>query len=236
MKTEFSTAAPGEKSAISRILLAANAPREKIRVPGGSWDLVIGVDGGGDLLCKWGIKANLLIGDLDSLSENGRVFHEASGAQIKVYPADKNQTDLELALNELPASFHTEIHLSGFLGGRTDMSLLNCLLPGRFIDRGWYTFDTPDGCGGIFGAGEMIVSRLSPGISCALLALSELVEGIESSGVRWPLHYETLHLGESRGVSNIIEESQWRVRVQNGVLLWLVTGPNRADVEIERRF
>ncbi|MFZ2955863.1 MAG: thiamine diphosphokinase [Candidatus Ozemobacteraceae bacterium] len=216
-----------------RILVVANGPGSPRKAPQGAWGSIIGVDGGGDLLHSWNMPAHRLVGDLDSISPEGIRFHEAHGAHIERHPADKNQTDLELALDGLPKASDVEIHLTGCFGGRSDMSLLNFLLLGRFVDRGWYTFATAEGVGGVLGSGEISVSRLPPGTPCALLAISDTVEKIVSTGVHWPLRGESLRLGEGRGVSNLSEEPEWRVRIDRGALLWLVTGPTRVSVGIE---
>jgi len=62
-------------------------------------DLVIAADGGSGHCQNLGIIPNLLIGDLDSTSQDLIQEWENAGVLIIRHPAQKDQTDLELALS-----------------------------------------------------------------------------------------------------------------------------------------
>ncbi len=205
------------------------------------WADVVAVDSGGDLLWRLNHPARLVIGDLDSISPDALAFHRASGAEIRAFPPDKDQTDFELALAALPVNPSAMIHLYGFWGGRLDHALMNLLVLRRFTDRGAFTFDTGDdttapmagqvGCGGVIGPGRLRLS-LPVGTPVALLALDDS-RGLDSSGVRWPLAGATLERGEARGISNITTNPVWALTLTEGCLAWLVRGLARAAVGIE---
>ena len=61
-------------------------------------DLIIAADGGTRHVTKLGRMPDLVIGDLDSLEDEQRQRLEAAGVQIRVFPANKDKSDLELAL------------------------------------------------------------------------------------------------------------------------------------------
>ena len=57
------------------------------------------------------------------------------------------------------------------------------------------------------------------GKTVSLLALSPEVTGITLTGFLYPLERGTLKMGESRGISNIINEDRASINVKNGKLL-----------------
>ena len=61
-------------------------------------DLVIAADGGARHCLAHGIQPTVVIGDLDSLRPDELATLETGGAQILTYPARKDHTDLELAI------------------------------------------------------------------------------------------------------------------------------------------
>ncbi|WP_214846506.1 thiamine diphosphokinase [Exiguobacterium sp. s193] len=86
---------------------------------------VIGVDGGIATLAEQGLDCDVAIGDFDSLGyvPDGGLLH----------PAEKDETDLELALryaNEHHAG--AELLIFGASGGRLDMTLQNVYLLKQF--------------------------------------------------------------------------------------------------------
>ncbi|MBP7633936.1 thiamine diphosphokinase [Candidatus Ozemobacteraceae bacterium] len=200
-------------------------------IPAGPWSDIMAVDGGANTLCSWNVAAQTVVGDGDSITPEASVFHETAGAVFHRFQADKDATDFELALNVLNSAPEDEIHLVGMTGGRTDMSLANLLVLGSRTGKGFFTFDLPDGCGGVMGPGSLEID-LPAETPSALLALSPSASGIVSQGVRWPLNGETISLHEARGVSNIVTAPPWHLRLASGALLWLLRGLRRSDIRL----
>lgn len=200
-------------------------------MPEGPWSDIIAVDGGGDTLRSWSVAARSVVGDGDSITPEATAFHEAAGAVFHRFPADKDATDFELALDVLNSAPEDEIHITGMTGGRTDMSLANLLVLGGRTGKGLFTFDLPDGCGGVMGPGSLEID-LPAGTPSALLALAASATGIVSHGVRWPLNGETVSLHEARGVSNIVTAPPWRLSLASGALFWLLRGLRRRDIRL----
>ena len=200
-------------------------------LPPGPWHVVIAVDSGGNLLHRCGQPADLIVGDGDSITPEAAAFHEAAGAPFHRHPRDKNETDFELALADLHSAPGDEIHIVGMVGGRSDMSFGNLLALGGHTGSGLFTFDLPDGCGGVMGPGMLKIDAAT-GTPAALLALTPAASGIFSNGVRWPLENGTLELHKSRGVSNIITHPPWQLNLRTGALLWLLSGRNRSELHL----
>ncbi len=82
---------------MTRILIFANGELpdlESARSLVLAGDFIICADGGTRHTLALGLIPHIIIGDLDSLPED---FQPATETQIIKFPADKNETDLELA-------------------------------------------------------------------------------------------------------------------------------------------
>lgn len=64
-----------------------------------------------------------------------------------------------------------------------------------------------------------LASAGAPGDLVSLLPLCGDVEGVSTSGLRYPLHNETLFAGCARGVSNEFTAHQAEVSLRRGLLL-----------------
>lgn len=93
------------------------------------FDRIIGIDRGNLFLLRRGIVPDLAIGDFDSLNEEEKKEVFSQVAEVKTSPAEKDDTDTQLALvtafERFPAA---EVTLIGATGGRLDHLLANLWL------------------------------------------------------------------------------------------------------------
>lgn len=90
----------------------------------------VGVDRGGLLLLEEGQSLDLAIGDFDSLSEEEHLLVEAKAKRRHTSPAEKDDTDTQLALEETLKLFpEASVTIVGATGGRLDHFLANLWLP-----------------------------------------------------------------------------------------------------------
>lgn len=90
------------------------------------FDYIIGIDRGNLFLLRRGIVPDLAIGDFDSLNEDEKreVFNQV--AEIQPSPAEKDDTDTQLALVTAFERFpEADVTLIGATGGRLDHLLAN---------------------------------------------------------------------------------------------------------------
>src|SRR4051812_23931915 len=90
--------------------------------------LVIAADSGVGHALALGLTVDLVIGDLDSAAPDDVERAIAAGARVDRHPADKDATDLELALDAARELGATEITVLGAGGGRLDHLLANLLV------------------------------------------------------------------------------------------------------------
>ncbi|MBQ8275212.1 MAG: thiamine diphosphokinase, partial [Clostridia bacterium] len=94
----------------------------------GEGELCIAADSGWRNARRLGVRVNLLVGDMDSLgAEAGSAMAEveALGGEVMRVPAEKDETDTQLAVHEAVRRGADEIVIVGGLSGRLDHTLAN---------------------------------------------------------------------------------------------------------------
>jgi thiamine pyrophosphokinase len=181
--------------------------------------IILAVDGGLDHALAAGLTPSKLIGDLDSVSSAGLAWAEAH-ATISRHPADKDQTDTELAL-----AFAVDMNPARLTrvggGDRFDHSVTAIGALGHLgltsIPRldGWWNGEHLDV---LHGPGELEL-ELAPASTLSLVALHGQCTGVSISGTRWTLDNVDLAPLVGRGVSNEVgADGNTTVRVSTGVL------------------
>ncbi len=182
-------------------------------------DLIVAVDGGGSACLEAGVSPDVVLGDFDSLSQADLDRLRELGAEILRYPAEKDASDLELAIAEVRRRGATSLVLTAASSGRLDhtLAVLGALqssadLEARLVDP------------------EIEVWALSPGARSSL-ALSgpdttfsvfafgeEAVVSVE--GAVWELDEAVLPPTTSVGLSNRVGPSgQALISVSTGSVL-----------------
>ena len=180
--------------------------------------LIIACDGGVHHLQKLGIKPDVIIGDMDSIEPAQLTSYSAQGVQIIKYLANKDFTDTELALDYALNLKPTAIYIWGALGGRLDHTLANVFLLRKGQKAGIKTYLIDEYCEAFIVDKEAVFADARD-VTVSLFALSPQVEGLSLSGFIYPLKDAVLTMGESRGVSNIINEDHAKISVRAGNLL-----------------
>lgn len=166
-------------------------------------DLIIAADGGSHHCLGLGIRPQVVIGDLDSVRNDELEVLSALGTEIITYPARKDFTDLELALMEAQKRGADRVLLLAALGARWDQSLANILLPAAMPGL---RISMVDGLQEIhfIHPGETLEITGQTGDIVSLIPLGGDAHGITTHGLEYPLFSETLHLGSTRGISNVL--------------------------------
>jgi len=185
-------------------------------------DFLIAVDGGARHLAAMGLLPNLLIGDLDSLSTAEIAALETAGVPIQRYPVEKDETDLELAIQAALQRGAIRLLLVGALGGRIDQTLANIFLLTSPLLAG-VEARLDDGIEAVSVIRGRALIRGRAGDTLSLLPVGGPASGITTTGLRYPLHAETLFPDRSRGVSNEMLTDRAEINLDEGVLLCVHT-------------
>jgi thiamine pyrophosphokinase len=180
--------------------------------------MIIAADGGARHLKAMQKVPDLIIGDLDSIDTVLLGKWLNAGISVIQHDPDKDETDLELAVKYAVEQSTDQIVVLGGFGGRLDQSLSNILLLthptliGRqikFIDRYQEAF---------------LIRRYAelkgaPGDIISLLPISESVQIRETTGLKWELINQSLEIGLTRGVSNVMMANEASITIRSGLLV-----------------
>jgi thiamine pyrophosphokinase len=206
---------------VQRIIILANGELpdlDRARLLVGDGDYIICADGGTRHAQVLRITPNLIIGDLDSAQEAALQKFREDGVKIESYPEDKNETDLELAINRAIEINPAQIVIMAALGGRLDQTLANISL---LTDLRLSTFDTrlDDGVEEILLCRDQVDIHGEVGDTVSLIPWQGAVSKVQTKNLKWPLRRETLYPNKTRGVSNEMADTIASVSIRSGLLL-----------------
>jgi thiamine pyrophosphokinase len=208
------------------LVITGGAPLDDVAVhaaAGAAW--VVAADGGLDHALDAGIRPDVLVGDLDSISAAGLDWATAHIA-IDRFPTDKMATDTELALSCAAAMKPDRVVLLAGRGDRLDhgIAALGALGGDGLAEvaaiEGWWGSDHV----AVVRPGRMVEVSHPIGTTFSLLALHGGCRGVTVSGSRWPLVDAALGPMSGLGVSNEVVEPPCRVEVTAGVVTVIVPG------------
>ncbi len=182
---------------------------------------VVAADSGVHLAEPLQLHVDLVVGDFDSASPDAVERAVAAGARVERHPADKDATDLELAMDAAARAGAERIVVVGGAGGRLDHYLANIALLAspRFAA---ITLDAFVGAARIrvaHGGASPTEIDAAAGDTVSLLPVGGAARNITTKGLRYPLHGEDLPLGTTRGVSNVVVGAPATVTLGEGTLL-----------------
>jgi thiamine pyrophosphokinase len=196
---------------------------------------VIAADSGIDHALALGLRIDLAVGDMDSVSEAGLATATTAGAVVDRHPTAKDQTDLELALDRAVALGAGRVVVLGHDGGRLDHLLAVALL----LAAPAYA---PTRIEAHLGPAHLQVLHApappaatttatlhgTPGDLVTLLPAHGPATGVTTTGLLYPLTNETLPPATTRGISNELLTPEATVHLHTGTLL--IVQPDGPDL------
>lgn len=206
---------------MQRIVIFANGDlpdTDKARAILQEDDYILCADGGTRHASSLDLRPDLVIGDLDSADKGYLQQLETYAVPIEHYPRDKNETDLELAINKAIELNPSEIIIVAALGGRLDQTLANIsLLSNAYLATCNVRLD--DGVEEIFFCRDQVAVKGRSGDIVSLIPWGVPVHGIQTEHLKWQLSNETLHPEKTRGISNEMTDDVATVKIESGLLL-----------------
>lgn len=185
-------------------------------------DYIICADGGVNTVYPAGIVPDLLIGDFDSVEGDILEKLKFEKTEFLKYPAEKDESDLELALLKAIELKPEEIIIFAALGKRLDHIFANLMLLTLPLKSGLICSIIEEDYE-IFLIDKFIKIKRGKGAYLSLFPLTPVVEAIETYGLKYSLKNENLYLGPSRGLSNEIIEEEATIKIKKGKLLIIKT-------------
>lgn len=189
------------------------------------FDIILAADRGLKFCSDEGICPTYILGDFDSLEkEILERYRRENKVPIREFNPVKDNTDMDLALQQAIVLGSREIYILGGTGGRLDHFLSTV----QNLKRAWekkipaYLVDSRNlitlPCERDF----FIEKEKQHGTYVSFLPLEEQVTGLTLEGFRYPLNGFTLtNASGGLGVSNEIVEETAHVRFADGILLMI---------------
>jgi thiamine pyrophosphokinase len=182
----------------------------------------VGVDRGVFHLLNRNIIPEIAFGDFDSVSPEELVFIERQVSKMKRYKPEKDETDMELALNWALAQKPSVIRLFGATGGRLDHLFANVHLllnplkeknPASvyLIDRHNIAF--------LKEPGSYSMEKMETKKYISFVPLTLEVSGITLEGFKFPLKNKHISLGSTLCISNELISDYGTFSFSEGILI-----------------
>ncbi|WP_419883796.1 thiamine diphosphokinase [Peribacillus sp. B-H-3] len=187
-------------------------------------DVWVGADRGVHHLLESGIVPDAAFGDFDSVTEGELENIQQKLENLKVYPSEKNESDLELAFQWAIRQKPEEIYILGATGGRLDhffgnMQLLlkESILPlhnsiSIYIadKQNTITVKTP---------GTYQIGRDPEKKYISFIPAASCIEGLTLQGFKYPLENRRVKRGSTLCVSNELISDIGHLSFSEGILL-----------------
>lgn len=183
--------------------------------------LVVCCDGGAAHAQQLGFYPHIIVGDLDSLDGSIAKAYEQEGVRFVKYRAEKDFSDMEIGLNYALEAGADSVVFLGATGSRTDHSLSNIGLLYSCIEKGRQGWIISEECRMTL-VNQFVELKNETGKTVSLLPITPTASGIVTTNMKYPLRDESLSIGTTRGISNIITDAHASVSVGEGILLLIL--------------
>jgi len=175
-------------------------------------DILAAADSGLIAAENAGIEPDWIVGDMDSLDDQGRLEKYAPG-QLRRFPQDKDYTDTELAMTLLREKGCDEIWIAGGGGGRLDhLFAVRSLFERKAPPDRWFTRNEEIRC---LAEGRSLSAAGVCGSLVSVFPIGRDGWEAESAGLKWPLNGLVWERG-SFGLSNTVAESPFEIHSIRG--------------------
>jgi len=178
-------------------------------------DFLVCADGGANKLVKTKFAPDVIIGDMDSVTKS--TLKKFKHSKLIKFPRDKDQVDLELAINYCVEKKFKEILILGAFGSRVDMSLTNVFvllqipknIKAKIVHQNQeiYLLQKKSYIKGILG--EKI----------SFFPIKGNVKGLTLGGLKYEVKNYDLRFGIGKGLSNQFKNKNAVISFKDGFLL-----------------
>jgi len=190
---------------------------------------VIGVDRAAWMLLKRGIIPHLAIGDFDSVSQKQLSKIKKVVLDVREYPADKDQTDLELAVSVALERHPLEIVMYGCLGRRLDHEIAAFHILREIQKKQCQTMLRDEYNEIRLVEGGCKIKKKKHFSYLSILPFTDEIT-VSISGCKYPLHNHVMKKGTTLGVSNIIISDHADITVHKGIAYCILSKDGKSSL------
>lgn len=185
-------------------------------------DFIICADGGTNHITKINVKPDLVIGDLDSISDDSLELIKREKIKIQRYNTHKDATDTELAIEYLIEKGFDEIIFMGVTGSRIDHTLANILILDKLLKKGFNGVIIDKKNKVYITDNEMYVSR-EEGTFISVIPITYNGAIVTLKGFEYETDKVEFEFSSTLGVSNRVVEKSGYIKVENGTCLVIIS-------------
>jgi thiamine pyrophosphokinase len=182
----------------------------------------LGVDRGVFTLLSLGITPRYAFGDFDSVSQEEWSLIEKKIANVLKFKPEKDETDMELALDWALTKEPTIIRMFGATGGRLDHFLGNLQMLLKAELNQLATHVEIIDCQNLLyvkGPGRHRIERLTEKKYISFIPVTPDVKGLTLEGFKYPLSNRHISLGSTLCISNELLSSSGTFSITEGILM-----------------
>ena len=197
---------------LNKILLVLNGVLDKefLAAIAKDYKFIIAADGGANKCLKAGIRPNIVVGDLDSITPKNKMLLKGRLKQV----SRQDNSDFEKTLDYLKTLKPKQVDIVFAFGGRLDFSFSNFLAASNYLKYFDIRFLLPNAVVYLLASGAKI--KADKGTRVSLIALEE-IKNIRTSNLVFALKNESLSIGQ-RGLSNIAK-GNFSINFKSGKVL-----------------
>jgi thiamine pyrophosphokinase len=181
-----------------------------------------GVDRGVYTLLSRGIKPDIAFGDFDSVSRVELSFIEERVENLIKFKPEKDETDMEHALNWALKQNPQVIRVFGATGGRLDHMLANIqLLINPVKNQSHVQIEMIDQKNIVFlkQPGDYSIERMDSKKYISFIPMMNDVKGVTLKGFKYPLNDYCIELGSTVCISNELVDDYGTFSFSEGILM-----------------
>lgn len=213
------------RETMKRFALVAGGPKEQLPDLKHYKDedlLWIGIDRGVLYILEAGLQLHHAFGDFDSITVEEKEQIEKK-TNLSIYPAEKNETDTEIALSwVLEQKDVDEIYVFGATGGRLDHFFGNVQLLTNSIEKDVRI--TMIDCKNqitVFKPGTYKIVEQEEWKYVSFIPISEHIYGLTLDGFKYPLFDQHIKIGSTLCISNELSQHECTFSFTNGILMMI---------------
>lgn len=183
-------------------------------------DTWIAADRGALTLIEKGVAVTYALGDFDSVTAEQRKIVQENATYFEAFPVEKDETDLEIAIQKALELCPEKVYLFGVTGGRFDHTFINTQLLNTILDAGvrgviidqWNQMELTK-------PGTHIIRENERYPYISFVPLTKEVTGISLKGFYYPLKDAAIFWGSTLCISNKLIDEEGVLDYETGMLL-----------------
>ncbi|MEH7075001.1 thiamine diphosphokinase [Neobacillus drentensis] len=182
----------------------------------------VGVDRGVYHLLNRDITPDIAFGDFDSVTSKELEYIEGRVTEFKKFRPEKDETDMELALNWALKQHPSTIRIFGATGGRLDHLFANVhLLVAQFKEKNEVEICLIDRNNIVFikEAGSYTIEKIDTKKYISFVPLTQNIRNLTLEGFKFPLKNRHISIGSTLCISNELISDYGTFSFSEGILI-----------------